>query len=496
MTSSSTDRVDFPVAILGAGFAGIGAAIKLQEAGIESFEIFERAGEIGGTWRDNTYPGAACDVPSHLYSFSFAPKPDWTQLFSTAGEIQEYLLDLVDGHDLRRRLHLDTAIVGADFDETSATWTLRSADGRTFRARAVIAGLGGLVDPAVPDIAGLADFGGRIIHTARWDHDYDLAGKRVAVIGTGASAIQVVPAIAARVARMTVFQRTAAWILPKMDHRYSERARRRLARHPWLARALRWLIFAITEYRGLYVFPDSPRLKRRMERWSLAHLAASVRDPALREKLTPKFQFGCKRVLISDDFWSTFERDNVALETTSIERVTADAVVCTDGTRHEVDAIIMATGFALGLASAPFPIHGLAGRSLDEEWKHGAVAYKGVAVAGFPNWFIIMGPNTGPGHTSVLVYTEAQIHCIVEAVRRLRDESLAWMTVRRDVQERYNERLQRRLARTVWASGCNSWYLGADGSNHALFPGFATEYVARVWRLRPRDWEFVPTKKI
>ena len=480
---------DLPIAILGAGFAGIGAGIQLLRAGIRSFSIFERADDVGGTWRDNTYPGAACDVPSHVYCLSFEPSAEWSRTFAPWNEIHAYLRGLVEKWGLRRHLRLSTAIEEARFDEERGLWHLATSRGETVRARVVIAGLGGLVDPAWPDIKGLGSFRGESIHTARWNHDYDLTGRRVAVIGTGASAVQVVPSIAPQVEHLSVFQRTPAWVMPKRDHVYTERERERYRRHPALLRASRLAKYWLSELMGPMIFLDAPRLSAVAERASLRHLERSVRDPELREKLRPRFQFGCKRVLISDDYWSTFERENVELVTDPIEEIRPEGILTRDGTLREFDAIVFATGFALNIARAPFPIYGRGGRSLDEAWADGAVAYKGLAVSGFPNWFICMGPNTGPGHTSVLVYTEAQISHALGAIRKIRDENLRFVDVRPEVQDRYNERLQRRMKHMVWSSGCHSWYLSPDGSNHSLYPGFAFEYVLRARRFRPRDYE-------
>jgi len=479
---------DLPIAIVGAGFAGIGAAIRLLQAGIDSFTIFERAPEIGGTWRDNGYPGAACDVPSHAYSLSFEQNPGWTRRFSPSAEIQAYLLGLAEKWGLRSRLRLDTEIVSARFDEEKGQWTLESSRGESATARVVISCVGGLVDPALPGIEGLASFSGEIFHTARWNHACDLTGRRVAVIGTGASAVQVVPEIAPRVARLSVFQRTPAWVVPKLDRRYSERARRLFARFPLLLRASRFLQQAQAELQGPMIFLDSPRLSALGERMSLRHLRAQVADPALREKLRPRFQFGCKRILLSDDYWATFERPNVELVTEPIARIAPSGIETGDGALRELDAIVLATGFALGLANAPFRVIGRGGRSLDEAWSDGASAYKGMSVSGFPNWFILMGPNTGPGHTSVLLYTEAQIEHVLGAIRRLRGEGLRSIEVRREAQERWNAGIQGRMKHMVWSSGCKSWYLSEDGSNHSLYPGFATEYVLRTRRFDARDY--------
>ena len=484
-----TDRASFPIAIIGAGFAGIGTAIRLKQAGIESFTIFERAGEIGGTWRDNTYPGAACDVPSHAYSLSFEQNPRWSHRFSPSEEIQGYLLGIVEKWQLRSHLRLGTEIVGARFDEAKGVWTLETSAGETFTARVVVSGVGGLVDPAYPDIKGLESFRGELFHTARWNHEIDLTGKRVGVVGTGASAVQVVPGVAPQVARLDVFQRTPAWVVPKLDRRYSERAKRAFERFPWLLRASRFAQYATSELFGPMIFLDAPRLSAIGERMSTRHLHAQVKDPALREKLLPHFQFGCKRILISDDYWASFERENVELVTEPIEQIVADGVQTKDGELHGLDVIVFATGFALGLAKAPFPVIGRGGRSLDDAWRGGAVAYKGMTVAGFPNWFILMGPNTGPGHTSVLIYTEAQISHTLGAIRALRREGWKFVDVRQDVQDRYNQGIQGRMKHMVWSTSCHPWYLSPDGSNHALYPGFAGEYALRARRFKRSEYE-------
>ncbi|MCX5738537.1 MAG: NAD(P)/FAD-dependent oxidoreductase [Proteobacteria bacterium] len=482
-------RSDFPIAIIGAGFAGIGTAIQLKKAGIHSFTIFERAGEIGGTWRDNTYPGAACDVPSHAYSLSFEQNPGWTHRYSPSEEIQNYLLGIVDKWQLRSHLRLGTEIVGARFDETRGAWTLTTDKGDTVTARVVVSGVGGLVDPALPDIKGLQSFGGELFHTARWNHDYEVTGKRVGVIGTGASAVQVVPSIAPQVERLAVFQRTPAWVVPKRDKRYSEHARRLYARFPVLLHASRFLQYLSSEIWGPMIFLDAPRLSAVGERLSMAHLRAQVKDPVLREKLTPHFQFGCKRILVSDDYWASFERENVDLVTEPIEEIVPEGIRTADGKLHELDVLVLATGFALGLASAPFPIIGRGGRTLDQIWADGAVAYKGMTVSGFPNWFILMGPNTGPGHTSVLVYTEAQIAHALSAIQKLRREGHKWVDVRQSVQDHYNAGIQGRMKHMVWSTGCHSWYLSNDGSNHSLYPGFAAEYALRARHFDPGDYE-------
>jgi cation diffusion facilitator CzcD-associated flavoprotein CzcO len=413
---SSAHEPDLPIAIIGAGFAGIGTAIRLFQRGIRSFTIFERADEIGGTWRDNTYPGAACDVPSTPLLLR-AGAAD--AQFSPSSEIKPICCGWSRSGSCGRTCGCARYRRGA-LRRGARRLAAHHRPGRDDPARVVVAGVGGLVDPALPDLKGIESFGGEIFHTARWRHDYELTGKRVAVIGTGASAVQVVPSIASQVEKLHVFQRTPAWVVPKMDKAYSEQARRRYARFPILLRASRFLQYWTSELFGPMVFLDAPRLSALGERMSLAHLRRQVKNPELRRKLTPHFQFGCKRILVSDDYWASFERPNVELVTAPIAEITREGIRTKDGALRAVDAIVLATGFAVGLASAPFPITGRGGRALDDAWKDGAVAYKGMTISGFPNWFILMGPNTGPGHTSVLVYTEAQIEHVLGAIERLR----------------------------------------------------------------------------
>jgi cation diffusion facilitator CzcD-associated flavoprotein CzcO len=484
------EQPDFPIAIIGAGFAGIGAAIQLIKAGINSFTIFERADEIGGTWRDNTYPGCACDVQSHVYSLSFEQNHEWSRRYATSWEIQKYLLRVVDKWKLREHMRLNTEIVEARFDDEPGTWNLTTKQGDVFTARVVLAGVGGLVDPSYPDIEGMDTFEGDMFHTARWNHDVDLTNKRVGLIGTGASAVQVVPSIAPTVAKLSVFQRTAAWVIPKFDRIYPEGGKRLMKRFPFFLRVSRFIKYWISELLGPLVFLDSRLLSAIGRGLSMWNLRRQVADPQLRERLTPNFQFGCKRVLVSDDYWASFERENVDLVTESVAAIRPEGIETTDGTLHICDVIVLATGYLLGLATAPFRVVGRNGRTLDDAWKNGAVAYKGMTVAGFPNWFIMMGPNTGPGHTSVLVYTEAQIAHALQAIKKIMSEDLKYMDIRQDVQDRYNDGIQKRMKHMVWG-GCKSWYLDEDGSNHSLYPGFAAEYVLRTRKLHPKDYEIV-----
>lgn len=493
MNAASSEQ--FPIAIIGAGFAGIGMGIQLKKAGIHSFTIFERADEVGGTWRDNTYPGCACDVPSDVYSFSFELNPDWSRTFSQWDEIQDYLLACTDKHGLRDYLRLGVGIEDASFDEDRGIWVLRTSEGETFEARAVISGVGGLVDPSVPAIEGLENYTGDSFHTARWNHDVDLTGKRVGVIGTGASAVQVIPEVAKVAKNVTVFQRTPGWVLPKMERRVKARTKQLYRRAPLVQRAVRTAKYWFSELMGPLIFLDAPRLSGAVERLAGLYLDRTVKDPVTREKLRPDFQFGCKRILLTDEYYPAFNRDNVELVTSPIREVRSGSIQTQDD-EHDIDVLVLATGFKLGLAAAPFPIRGLGGRSLDDSWASGATAYKGISVAGFPNWFIMMGPNTGPGHTSVLVYTEAQIRHAIQAIQKMMAEDLKYVTVKQHVQDSYNEGIQARMKHMVWTSGsCNSWYLNADGSNHSLYPGYAAEYVMRVRNFEASDYEIVAQRR-
>lgn len=480
--ASSQAVVDHQVIIIGAGFSGLNIAVRLKQAGITDFVVLERANDVGGTWRDNTYPGCACDVPSIAYSYSFAQTPDWTRAFAGAAEIHGYIKRFVAEHGLAQYIRLGVGVEQAVFDADSGTWTLKTDSGKSLSSRAVVSAVGGLVNPAFPDIQGIGSFKGRIFHTARWDHTCDLQGKRVAVIGTGASAVQVIPAIQQTVGKLVVFQRTPAWVIPKPDMKITDGVRSFFRKVPFAQNTLRNGIFLASEaIMAPLVIIDSPA-SRLFEGYAAAHLRRQVADPALRAKLKPDFHIGCKRVLISNDYYPALEGRNVNLVTEDIARIDPRGVITADGQLHEVDIIVMATGFKLDIANAPFDVIGLDGKRLDDCWRApGSKAYMGMAVSGFPNWFVMLGPNTGPGHTSVLVYTEAQAGYIQQAVRTLLKRDLRYINIRQDVQDKWHSKLQWRMKFTSWTSGCRSWYLDEHGENHTLFPGLASEY---VWAVR------------
>ena len=464
--------------IIGAGFGGLCMAIKLRQAGINDFIILERNKHIGGTWYDNTYPGAACDVESHLYSFSFEPNPNWSRQFSPQQEILQYIEYCVAKYDLAAHILYNCNVSKAVFDEQSGTWTVTTTASLTYQARTVISCSGGLSEPSYPHIAGLENFKGRLFHTARWDKSFDLTDKRVAVIGTGASAIQVVPAIAPQVKQLYLFQRTPPWILPKPDKVISD-FRLSLYRHlPFMAKLYRWRLYWTHELLAIG-FVVKPTVMRWIGKLALSYLHRKVKDETLRQKLTPDYMIGCKRILLSNNYYPALQRANVAVVTTGIEAITETGVSV--GTQHyEVDAIVLATGFKAA-DGVSMELRGLGGIDLNHEWRDGASAYLGTSIAGFPNLYLVVGPNTGLGHSSMLLMIEAQVQYIMEALKAAK--GLKYMTVKKAVQQGYNEQLQSELANTVWQKGgCRSWYQTAGGKNVALWAGFTFTFMRRLKR--------------
>ncbi|MCP2164940.1 flavin-containing monooxygenase [Goodfellowiella coeruleoviolacea] len=481
------------ILIIGAGFAGIGMAMALRRAGRTDFRVLEQASDIGGTWRDNQYPGCACDIPSHLYSFSFAQNPDWTRTYPGQPEIWAYLRRLVDEHRLRAHIAFGAHVTGARWDELAQHWRVRCADGTEHTARSVVAGIGALHIPHVPRLPGIDRFTGRAFHSARWDHDYDLRGKRVAVIGTGASAVQFVPEIAGDVAELHLFQRTPPWLMPKADRPVSPGLRRLFQTVPAAQTVYRDLLYWALEARGLG-FTLDPRIMRLGERIALRHLADQVPDPALRAALTPDYTMGCKRVLISDDYYPALTRPHVHLVTTGVAEVRERSIVDGSGVERPVDAIIYGTGFHVVDSFDYLDVIGRDGLDLAATWRrHGLETYYGITVAGFPNWFFLLGPNTGLGHNSVVFMIEAQIHYVLRCLDLLDRGGVGALDVRPDAQRAFTERLQRRLRRGVWSrGGCTSWYLDAKGVNRTIWPGSTWRYwLATRWPRRG-DYELTP----
>lgn len=460
-------------------------AIRLKQTGMQDFLVIEQAQTVGGTWRDNTYPGCACDIPSHLYSLSFAPRASWSRRYPTQAEIQDYLEDCVDRFALRPHLRLGTSLREARFDD--GVWRLTTDPGPELTARLLVFAQGALHRPALPELSGLETFRGAIFHSARWDHGIDLAGKRVGVIGTGASAIQFVPRIAETVAALSLFQRTPPWILPKHDPATGPRQLWALRHVPLLRRALRAWQYWRHEIRAVG-FVLSPRLLAAAERQARSHAKRQLTDNALRERLTPTDRIGCKRILLSNDFLPSLNRPNVQLVTEPIVRVAANGIVTADGAEHPADVLIFATGFRATDPLGAIRIIGRDGVALAEAWRDGMQARLGLAVAGFPNLFLLGGPNTGLGHNSIVFMLEAQIGHVLRCLRLLQRHRATSIELRADSQTRFVRRLDRWMGRTVWLSGCKSWYLDRNGRNTTLWPGFSVGYWWRVRRVSQRDY--------
>ncbi|UCC13806.1 MAG: NAD(P)/FAD-dependent oxidoreductase [Gammaproteobacteria bacterium] len=473
--------------IIGAGFGGLLTAIKLKEAGIDDFVILDKDEGVGGTWWANSYPGCACDVQSHLYSYSFEPNPDWSHMFGRQSEIRDYMRHCVAKYGLEQHIRLRCEVRRARYRDSDGRWQVEAKDGTRYRSRFLVAATGGLSRPAHPDIPGLEEFKGEIFHSAAWNHDYDLKGKRVAAIGTGASAIQFVPAIAADVDQLFVYQRTPPWILPRPDRAITGFEKKMFRRFPITQKIYRTILYWRLESRAL-VFTVFPGLSRMIEWLGRRHIRKSIPDPHLRMQVVPDYPAGCKRILLSDDYYPALTRDNVYLVTRRIREITADGVVTTDGAKHEVDAIILGTGFQ---ATKPLPegmIIGRQGLDITQRWQEGLEAYKGISVSGFPNLFVLAGPNTGLGHNSVIFMLEAEVHYVMDCIKTMQENGVDALEIRRDVEAEYNRRLQRRLARTIWASGCRSWYLDENGKNTTLWPGFTVEYWSRTRKFDIRNY--------
>ena len=476
-----------PVAIVGAGFSGLGLAIELKRAGFEDFFILESAEELGGTWRDNTYPGCACDVPSHLYSFSFAPNPGWSRSYGTQPEILAYMKEVAERWGLERHIRYGQHVESARWDEDTGWWTLGCRGGQEHRGRVVSLGTGALSRPFVPRLEGLETFRGPVFHSARWDHEVELEGKRVAVVGTGASAVQFVPQLAPRVASLHLLQRTPPWIVPKPDRPFAALERQLFERLPpwrWLYRtALYWQ----AEGRGIAFLTDR-RLMRAFEFFARRYIRECFPDDEeMRRRVTPDYTMGCKRILFSNDYYPALARDNVELMGAAA-RVEPGAIVDAEGARREVDAIVFGTGFHVSDYLEPLHIVGRDGLTLEEAWTGGAHAYLGIAVSGFPNLFLMVGPNTGLGHNSIIFMIEAQARYIRQCVELLADERARALEVRPAVAQRFDEEVQRRHRGNVWQSGCRSWYVEEDGRNSTLWPSYTFDYWRQTRALDPADF--------
>jgi len=478
------------IAIIGSGFSGLGAAIALSAEGYgDELIVLERRSDVGGTWHDNSYPGCRCDVPSNLYSFSFAPNPHWTETYSSQAEIERYLQEVARRFGVRDKVAFDTTLDEASWDPAGAVWRLQTSRG-PLSADVLINGGGGLSEPFIPDFPGAASFAGRAFHSAAWDHSHDLTGRKVAIVGTGASTIQFLPEVQRWAGQVTLFQRTPPWVFPHRNRptRGVERAAYRLL--PWTQRVSRARNYWITELvLGSLLIHNSARLDR-LEQLATGYLSRQVADPELRATLTPTYRPGCKRLLQSNDYYAALQRPNVAVETEKIVELRPEGVVTADGALHEVDTVIYGTGFRPTDNPMAHKVRGVDGRRLKEHWAGtGMRAYRGTAMPGFPNYFMLNGPNTGIGHTSLLVMIEAQVAHVIGALRALRARGERVIAVRPDALERWNTEVQAKVASTVWNSGgCSSWYLDDAGRNTTLWPDYTYRFTRRTRTFDPGDY--------
>jgi cation diffusion facilitator CzcD-associated flavoprotein CzcO len=465
------------VAVIGSGFGGLGAAVRLRREGVTDFLVLERADAVGGTWRDNSYPGCACDVPSHLYSFSFAPNPDWPRTFSGQQHIRAYLEHVADTFGLRPHIRLNRDVTVMRWDNDELHWVIETANGSTITADAVVSATGPLSDPKLPDIPGLAEFPGKVFHSAQWDHDYDLSGKRVAVIGTGASAIQIVPEIQPKAGRLTLFQRTPPWVMPRMDRAISGAEKWLHRTLPFTATARRGLLWGIRELQ-VGAFTKHPDQLGLVESIAKANMARAIKDPALRAKLTPSYRIGCKRILLSNAYYPALAQPNVDVVDSGLSEVRGSTLVGADGSETEADVIILGTGFHVTDMPIATRVVGADGITLAESWKDGMQALRGATAAGFPNWMTIIGPNTGLGNSSMILMIESQLNYMADFLRQLHVlGGRAALDARPDAVSGWNRRVQDRMRRTVWnTGGCTSWYLDAEGRNTTVWPGTTAEF--------------------
>ena len=475
------------IAIVGAGFSGLGLAIRLRAAGIDDFVLLERAGDVGGTWQANTYPGCQCDVPSHLYSFSFAPNPGWSRTYSCQPEIWAYLRDLADRHGLRPHIRFGHELTGAAWQPEQRRWRVETTRG-AWTAQLLVDATGPLSHPRLPAIDGLESFTGTMFHSAAWDHDHDLAGERVAVLGTGASAIQFVPRIAERVAQLHVFQRTAPWVLPHTDRPITRFERRLYGALPLAQKAVRGAVYVGREAVLLGFLDKDARVMALLERVAAAHLRRQVRAPELRARLTPSFRIGCKRILVSNDWYPALTRSNVEVVSDAIRAIRGNAIVLADGSQREVDTIILGTGFHVTDPPTAQLLRGSDARPLSARARAGLQAYLGTTIPGLPNFFKLIGPNTGLGHSSMVYMIESQLRYVLDALRVMDEQRIEAFDVRPAAAAAYNAQIQAKLPGTVWASGCASWYVDAWGRNTTIWPDFTFRFRHRTRRFDPRAY--------
>jgi cation diffusion facilitator CzcD-associated flavoprotein CzcO len=478
MSGNQTIKTD--VVIIGSGFSGLCVGIQLKKMNHQDFVILEKASQVGGTWRDNSYPGAACDVPSHLYSFSFEPNPNWSRVFPIQSEIADYMNACADKYELKKHCHFNEEVSLAVFSDQTHRWIVTTQSGLVIDTRVLISGTGGLSRPSIANISGLENFTGKVFHSSRWDHEYDLRNKKVAVIGTGASAIQLVPEITPLVSELNLFQRTPAWIVPKKDRPYKDKERHHFKKYPWLQKLSRLSIYWQLEFRALF-FTKLTQYLAKAEPKVKGYIRYQVKNPELEKKLTPNYTLGCKRILLSNNFYPAVSQKKVNLITDGIDQVYETGIQTKNGEKCEVDAIILATGFIVSDGGLPFPIKGMNSVDLEKYWQHGSSAYLGCTVPSFPNLFLMTGPNTGLAHNSMILMIEAQTRYIISAIKDMKRNNVLAYNLRPAELKTFNEEVSNRMAKTVWAKGgCKSWYLNKDGRNETLWPGFTFEFILKT----------------
>lgn len=479
------------VIIIGTGFSGLCMGIKLKEAGNDNFTIFEKGEEVGGVWRANTYPGACCDIPANLYSFSFAMKTDWPRRYPAQPLIQSYMKSCAEEYGLYPHIQFNTEISSASFDKETGLWSVTTATGEVHQANILMSGVGQLGRPAYPTIKGMDNFTGKAFHSADWDHDYDLTGKSVAVIGTGASAIQFIPVIAEQAGELKVFQRTPPYIMPKPDEVYTAAHRFLFKNVPGFQKFYRAFWYGSGELAS-GAFDRGSKLAKVFEKVTLAHMRKHVKDPGLRKKLTPDYPVGCKRVLFASNYFPALARPNVDVVTEDVVEMTETGIRTADGEHHEVDAVIYGTGFKATEFLSPMRITGLDEKDLNEAWNEGAEAYLGMSTNGFPNFFMLYGPNTNLGSNSIVFMIECQANYIMQCLKKLAAEDSKFLDIRADVQREYNDHIQQRLKNSVWSAGCSSWYHNDAGKITNNWPGYTREYKKLTKTMNPADYEFTP----
>lgn len=475
------------VCIVGSGFAGIAMGIQLKNRGIENFVMLERGAELGGTWRDNNYPGAACDVPSHLYSFSFEPKHDWSRKFAPQAEIWDYQQHCANKYGLLPHIQLNSEVASAQYDDANGLWVVTLTNGEQLAAKHFVSAVGMLSQPAVPAISGAENFAGPRFHSSNWQHDLDIRGKKVAVIGTGASAIQFVPELIKDAAELTLFQRTAPWVMPKPDRAYSAKEQQRFAKHPWLQTLSRLWQYWANEYRviGMRYFKQALLAYE----WNAKrYIRTQIKDPLKRQQVTPSFPMGCKRILVANNYYSALAQNNVSINGDGVDHIESDAIVTNTGQRIEADVLIYGTGFQATNFLTPMQIIGPGGLDLNQVWRNGAEAYYGTTLAGFPNFSMLYGPNVSLGHSSMILMLEAQASYVGQLIKSTLENDQQ-MSVKITAQDRYNQHIHKELDKTIWAADCNSWYKDENGKNSTSWPGFTFTFIRKLRRFEHSDYE-------